>query len=713
MRHNSNVSKCVSKEGQHDPTPLQSKNVTQNQNVGAEKIQFLQDVVDVPQEQSPSIPTLPPNIIPVTNAVNDYLPTRTASTTSGNKSHAGRCDSTNSGVIEPHTLDASQTGVKNAKTVTPPDKEAKKAVGVMNEAMNDIEDKLDEIFGTRANSDLAELALSDLRGDAMRSGDYDEEITSEMYQDVKDLMFAMGVPVVEATSEAEAQCAYLVDTQQCHCVATDDSDVLIFGGRNQKTSFRVYRHLFSRYGSPRKFTYQGICNKLGLQRDDLIAMALMLGCDYTTGVHGIGPVNAMEVIYSYGGGAEERAEGFSWLVQLRKLRQYAEDWENYRNPNYFDPDIVTKEFHMRHRKVRRHWIFPDDFPSDEVWNAFTQPALEKGKMGLNLMECNVKILKSILKPYISPAILDEVASRYVLAHRESMDRQNRQDVIERLFRVEKEEEETAGTFRSERLRDAIEGLRSGSVSHGKIPVDGDALTKGNSPSYRLNPNDPNFSLFDALNASIDATDRGQKKKQEAEQAKVHESDAGKIIERADTAGISELADAIVSSVHGGDMLGTLLSTLESDISKKVKDASGPHVATKAKAATQKRSKVSKAVSKKTAGYMEKSSGENLSIAGAVDSDVPRKARQQRKSSSQHLSVGKTSTTFDRANASDGQTTVTSKRKPKVKAKSKQGVESHTQTESEGGTLSVPIPVFPQRKRRGPPEQVAESKRQHL
>ena len=38
---------------------------------------------------------------------------------------------------------------------------------------------------------------------------------------------------------------------------------------------------------------------MGLKRDDLIKMALFLGCDYTNGVKGIASVNAIEIISSF------------------------------------------------------------------------------------------------------------------------------------------------------------------------------------------------------------------------------------------------------------------------------------------------------------------------------------------------------------------------------------------------------------------------------
>lgn len=41
--------------------------------------------------------------------------------------------------------------------------------------------------------------------------------------------------------------------------------------------------------------------EMGLDRENLIKMALFLGSDYTPGVKGIGPVNATEIINAFKG----------------------------------------------------------------------------------------------------------------------------------------------------------------------------------------------------------------------------------------------------------------------------------------------------------------------------------------------------------------------------------------------------------------------------
>lgn len=73
---------------------------------------------------------------------------------------------------------------------------------------------------------------------ALDSGDLDTAkrmagrsitVTREMTQDAKTLMRLMGVPVIEAPSEAEAQCAELVKMGLAYGTASEDMDSLTFG----------------------------------------------------------------------------------------------------------------------------------------------------------------------------------------------------------------------------------------------------------------------------------------------------------------------------------------------------------------------------------------------------------------------------------------------------------------------------------------------------
>lgn len=103
----------------------------------------------------------------------------------------------------------------------------------------------------------------------------------------------MGVPFVQAPYEAEAQCAFLEINGLVDGIVTEDSDALLFGSKC------VLRNIFDKSRFVQLYSSKNILNEMGLKREDLIKMALFLGCDYTQGVKGIASVNAIEIISSF------------------------------------------------------------------------------------------------------------------------------------------------------------------------------------------------------------------------------------------------------------------------------------------------------------------------------------------------------------------------------------------------------------------------------
>ena len=77
--------------------------------------------------------------------------------------------------------------------------------------------------------------------------------------------------------EAESQCAYLDVCNLTMGTITDDSDVLLFGGRV------VYKGIFDKKRDPSMFSACDIKAELGLERNHLVNIALCSGSDYTIG----------------------------------------------------------------------------------------------------------------------------------------------------------------------------------------------------------------------------------------------------------------------------------------------------------------------------------------------------------------------------------------------------------------------------------------------
>ncbi|KXZ46864.1 hypothetical protein GPECTOR_40g598 [Gonium pectorale] len=122
-------------------------------------------------------------------------------------------------------------------------------------------------------------------------------VTKEHNDDCKKLLRLMGVPIVEAPSEAEAQCAEMAKAGLVYGLATEDMDALTFG------TPRVIRHLMA--SASQNLPVQEIdravaLQELGLTADQFIDLCILLGCDYCDTIRGIGPVRALQWIKKYG-----------------------------------------------------------------------------------------------------------------------------------------------------------------------------------------------------------------------------------------------------------------------------------------------------------------------------------------------------------------------------------------------------------------------------
>ncbi|MGM5487574.1 MAG: flap endonuclease-1 [Nanobdellota archaeon] len=142
-------------------------------------------------------------------------------------------------------------------------------------------------------------------------------LTKEMINEAQLLLSAMGIPVVVAPYEAEAQAAHMVKKGDCYAVATQDNDVLLFGadrivknlsivGRRKKgnTSVRV---------KPELIELSSVLNALSLDQDQLIVLGMLVGTDYNVGgVRGVGPKTALKLLKKYGKDFDELFSEVEW-----------------------------------------------------------------------------------------------------------------------------------------------------------------------------------------------------------------------------------------------------------------------------------------------------------------------------------------------------------------------------------------------------------------
>jgi len=131
-------------------------------------------------------------------------------------------------------------------------------------------------------------------------------LTEDVIEESKKLISALGLPIVQAPSEGEAQAAYLSKKGDADYCVSQDFDSLLFG------SPRLIRNL-SLIGKRKKsgLSYTTVnpelidlsenLNNLGIDQNQLIALAMLVGTDYNIGgIKGIGPKNALKLVKKYG-----------------------------------------------------------------------------------------------------------------------------------------------------------------------------------------------------------------------------------------------------------------------------------------------------------------------------------------------------------------------------------------------------------------------------
>ncbi|CAJ1449166.1 unnamed protein product [Effrenium voratum] len=182
------------------------------------------------------------------------------------------------------------------------------------------DDELEELEFQRLAAEL-EDEHQELRAEARRAKRGADIVTPEMQADVEGLLEALGIPFVHAPAEAEAQCAFLAEARLVDAVASDDSDVLVFGARE------VYRRMFSEDHQVECYSAARLETRLGLLHDHMIVLAMLLGCDYTLGVHGVGIVNGLEIVRAFTPGRNMGNE--EWLQRLQSFRSWAQNVANW------------------------------------------------------------------------------------------------------------------------------------------------------------------------------------------------------------------------------------------------------------------------------------------------------------------------------------------------------------------------------------------------
>ncbi|XP_042021853.1 flap endonuclease 1 [Salvia splendens] len=209
------------------------------------------------------------------------------------------------------------------------------------------------------------------------------KVTKKHNEDCKKLLRLMGVPVIEAPSEAEAQCAALCKSNKVYAVASEDMDSLTFGAP------KFLRHLMdpsSKKIPVMEFEVSKVLEELNLTMDQFIDFCILCGCDYCDSIRGIGGMTALKLIRQH-----RSIENI--LENINKERyQIPEEWPYQEARRLFkEPSVLTNDDELR-------WSSPDEeglisflvnengFNSDRVTKAIEKIKTAKNKSSQGRLE---------------------------------------------------------------------------------------------------------------------------------------------------------------------------------------------------------------------------------------------------------------------------------------------------------------------------------------
>ena len=170
-------------------------------------------------------------------------------------------------------------------------------------------------------------------------------LTKEMIEEAKELIKAMGLPVIQAPSEGEAQAAHIVNKGEAFAEISEDFDCLLYRvprliknlaitQKRKKLGAIAYETV-----KPSIIDLKENLKALDINQEQLIVIGILIGTDYNNGgVKGIGPKNALKLVKQY-------KHDFDGLFREVK-------WDEYFDFSWYDIYELFKKMPVNQKSFR-------------------------------------------------------------------------------------------------------------------------------------------------------------------------------------------------------------------------------------------------------------------------------------------------------------------------------------------------------------------------
>ena len=140
--------------------------------------------------------------------------------------------------------------------------------------------------------------LEDMNKFSRRFASIDENIILES----KELLGYMGVSIIQAPSEAEAQISYMTSKNELDFTVSQDFDCLLFNSPNLVRNLTVSmkkkipsKNIYVDV-SPEIIYLEEVLKNLNISREKLIWLSMLIGTDFNDKVEGVGPKTAYKLV---------------------------------------------------------------------------------------------------------------------------------------------------------------------------------------------------------------------------------------------------------------------------------------------------------------------------------------------------------------------------------------------------------------------------------
>lgn len=190
----------------------------------------------------------------------------------------------------------------------------------------------------------------------------------------KKLLTLMGIPYVQSNTEGEAQASYMVSQKDAWAVVSQDYDCLQFGATRMLRNFKLSQQASK---NMEIISLKTTLDHLGITREQLVDVAILVGTDFNEGIYGIGAKKGLKLIQKY-----QTLE-----KSLEHLGKEIEVDPNEIRDIFLNPDVVTDydlKFKMPKKEALMDYLCGDhDFSEERTLIAIDKLKKETAQTSLN------------------------------------------------------------------------------------------------------------------------------------------------------------------------------------------------------------------------------------------------------------------------------------------------------------------------------------------